>query len=117
MYLMVILQEMLKIPFYIDNTEPSVEVDLSCFKCGGKGCNLCKGTGFIEVLGAGMVHPDVLRMGGYDPKVYTGFCFLVLVLIGLLCLNIIFLILGIYILMILECLNNLIERMRNNVIK
>ena len=62
-------------PSYFPFTEPSVEVDLSCFKCGGKGCNLCKGTGFIEVLGAGMVHPDVLRMGGYDPKVYTGFAF------------------------------------------
>ena len=62
-------------PSYFPFTEPSVEVDLSCFKCGGKGCNLCKQTGFIEVLGAGMVHPDVLRMGGYDPKVYTGFAF------------------------------------------
>lgn len=62
-------------PSYFPFTEPSVEVDLSCFKCGGKGCNLCKQTGFIEVLGAGMVHPDVLRMGGYDPDVYTGFAF------------------------------------------
>ena len=62
-------------PSYFPFTEPSVEVDLSCFKCGGKGCPLCKDTGWIEVLGAGMVHPDVLRMGGYDPEVYTGFAF------------------------------------------
>ena len=62
-------------PSYFPFTEPSVEVDLSCFKCGGKGCSLCKDTGFIEVLGAGMVHPDVLRMGGYDPDIYTGFAF------------------------------------------
>lgn len=62
-------------PSYFPFTEPSVEVDLSCFKCGGKGCSLCKETGWIEVLGAGMVHPDVLRMGGYDPEVYTGFAF------------------------------------------
>ena len=62
-------------PSYFPFTEPSVEVDLSCFKCGGKGCSLCKGTGFIEVLGAGMVHPDVLKMGGYDPEKYTGFAF------------------------------------------
>lgn len=62
-------------PSYFPFTEPSVEVDLSCFKCGGKGCSLCKGTGWIEVLGAGMVHPNVLRMGGYDPEVYTGFAF------------------------------------------
>ncbi len=62
-------------PSYFPFTEPSVEVDLSCFKCGGKGCSLCKGTGWIEVLGAGMVHPDVLKMGGYDPLVYTGFAF------------------------------------------
>ena len=62
-------------PSYFPFTEPSVEVDLSCFKCGGKGCSLCKDTGWIEVLGAGMVHPDVLRMGGYDPEKYTGFAF------------------------------------------
>lgn len=62
-------------PSYFPFTEPSVEVDLSCFKCGGKGCSLCKQTGWIEVLGAGMVHPDVLKMGGYDPNVYTGFAF------------------------------------------
>ena len=62
-------------PSYFPFTEPSVEVDLSCFKCGGKGCPLCKNTGWITVSGAGMVHPDVLRMGGYDPEVYTGFAF------------------------------------------
>lgn len=62
-------------PSYFPFTEPSVEVDVSCFKCEGKGCNLCKGTGWIEVLGAGMVHPDVLTMSGYDPTVYQGFAF------------------------------------------
>lgn len=56
-------------------TEPSVEVDVSCASCGGKGCSMCKGTGWIEILGAGMVHPNVLSMCGYDPKVYTGFAF------------------------------------------
>ena len=62
-------------PSYFPFTEPSVEVDVTCFKCGGKGCNLCKGTGWIEVLGAGMVHPNVLSMSGYDPKKYQGFAF------------------------------------------
>lgn len=62
-------------PSYFPFTEPSVEVDVTCFKCGGKGCNLCKQTGWIEVLGAGMVHPDVLTMSGYDPKIYQGFAF------------------------------------------
>ena len=62
-------------PSYFPFTEPSVEVDVSCFKCGGKGCNLCKQTGWIEVLGAGMVHPHVLEMCGYDPKKYQGFAF------------------------------------------
>lgn len=56
-------------------TEPSVEVDVSCFNCDGKGCNICKGTGWIEILGAGMVHPNVLKMSGFDPEVYTGFAF------------------------------------------
>ncbi len=56
-------------------TEPSAEVDVSCFVCGGKGCRLCKGEGWIEILGAGMVHPDVLRAGGIDPDVYSGFAF------------------------------------------
>lgn len=62
-------------PSYFPFTEPSVEVDVTCFKCGGEGCSLCKKTGWIEVLGAGMVHPNVLRMGGYDPEVYSGFAF------------------------------------------
>ena len=62
-------------PSFFPFTEPSVEVDVSCFKCGGKGCPLCKQTGWIEVLGAGMVHPNVLRMCGYDPEKYQGFAF------------------------------------------
>lgn len=62
-------------PSYFPFTEPSVEVDVSCFKCGGKGCNVCKQTGWIEILGAGMVHPDVLKMSGIDPNEYTGFAF------------------------------------------
>ena len=62
-------------PSYFPFTEPSFEVDVSCFNCGGKGCNLCKQTGWIELLGAGMVHPNVLREGGYDPEVYSGFAF------------------------------------------
>lgn len=56
-------------------TEPSVEVDFSCFMCGGKGCRLCKGEGWIEMLGAGMVHPNVLEGCGIDPEVYSGFAF------------------------------------------
>lgn len=56
-------------------TEPSVEIDISCSSCGGKGCPMCKGTGFIEILGGGMVHPNVLKMNGYDPNVYSGFAF------------------------------------------
>ena len=62
-------------PSYFPFTEPSVEVDVSCFECGGKGCSLCKGTGWIEVLGAGMVHRKVLENGGIDPDVYSGFAF------------------------------------------
>lgn len=62
-------------PSYFPFTEPSVEVDVSCFKCGGEGCNVCKHTGWIEILGAGMVHPNVLRMSGIDPEVYSGFAF------------------------------------------
>lgn len=62
-------------PSYFPFTEPSYEVDVTCFKCGGKGCPLCKKTGWIEVLGAGMVHPNVLKMNGYDPDVYSGFAF------------------------------------------
>ena len=56
-------------------TEPSAEVDVSCFKCGGKGCRFCKGSGWIEILGCGMVHPNVLSMCGIDPVEYTGFAF------------------------------------------
>ena len=57
-------------PSYFPFTEPSVEVDVSCFKCHGVGCPLCKGNGWIEVLGAGMVHPNVLKMAGYNPEKY-----------------------------------------------
>lgn len=62
-------------PSYFPFTEPSVEVDVSCFKCGGKGCNVCKQTGWIEILGAGMVHPSVLEMSGIDTEHYSGFAF------------------------------------------
>ena len=62
-------------PSYFPFTEPSYEVDVTCFKCGGKGCNLCKETGWIEILGAGMVHPNVLKMNGYDPEKFGGFAF------------------------------------------
>ena len=62
-------------PSYFPFTEPSYEVDVTCFKCGGKGCNLCKQIGWIELLGSGIVHPNVLKMNGYDPDVYSGFAF------------------------------------------
>lgn len=62
-------------PSYFPFTEPSVEVDVSCFKCDGKGCPICKNSGWIEILGAGMVHPNVLRMAGYDPDRFRGFAF------------------------------------------
>ena len=62
-------------PHHFPFTEPSAEVDVSCFACGGKGCRLCKGEGWIEILGAGMVHPNVLRMCGIDPDEYSGFAF------------------------------------------
>ena len=62
-------------PSYFPFTEPSVEVDVSCFECGGKGCGLCKHTGWIEVLGGGVVHHNVLRNCGIDPEVYSGFAF------------------------------------------
>lgn len=62
-------------PHYFPFTEPSAEADVSCVMCGGKGCNVCKGTGWIEVLGCGMVHPRVLEMAGIDPNVYSGFAF------------------------------------------
>lgn len=62
-------------PSFFPFTEPSVEMDISCKICGGKGCSVCKGTGWIEILGAGMVHPNVLEMAGFDSKKYTGFAF------------------------------------------
>lgn len=62
-------------PSYFPFTEPSAEVDLSCAMCGGKGCNICKGTGWIEVLGSGMVNPRVLELNGIDPNEYSGFAF------------------------------------------
>lgn len=62
-------------PSYFQFTEPSVEVDVSCHVCGGKGCPVCKGTGWIEILGAGMVHPNVLSMAGYDADKLSGFAF------------------------------------------
>ena len=62
-------------PSYYQFTEPSVEVDITCFNCKGKGCSICKNTGFITVAGAGVVHPNVLRMSGYDPSIWSGFAF------------------------------------------
>lgn len=62
-------------PHHFPFTEPSAEVDVSCFVCGGKGCRVCKQEGWIEILGAGMVHPNVLRAGGIDPDEYQGFAF------------------------------------------
>ena len=62
-------------PHHFPFTEPSAEVDVTCFKCGGKGCRFCKGSGWIEILGCGMVHPRVLEMSGIDPNEYTGFAF------------------------------------------
>jgi phenylalanyl-tRNA synthetase alpha chain len=62
-------------PSYFPFTEPSVEMDISCKICNGQGCNVCKGTGWIEILGGGMVHPKVLEMSGYDPDIYSGFAF------------------------------------------
>ncbi|MCI7146045.1 MAG: phenylalanine--tRNA ligase subunit alpha [Clostridiales bacterium] len=62
-------------PHHFPFTEPSAEVDVSCFKCGGKGCKVCKGSGWIEILGCGMVHPNVLKVGGLDTEKYTGFAF------------------------------------------
>ena len=62
-------------PSFFPFTEPSAEVDISCVMCHGKGCRVCKGTGWLEILGAGMVHPHVLEMSGYDPKQVSGFAF------------------------------------------
>ena len=60
-------------PHHFPFTEPSAEMDVSCFKCGGKGCKVCKGSGWIEILGCGMVHPNVLKVGNIDTEKYTGF--------------------------------------------
>ncbi len=62
-------------PHHFPFTEPSCEIDVTCFRCGGKGCPFCKGEGFVEILGGGMVHPQVLKNGGVDPEVYSGFAF------------------------------------------
>ncbi|WP_054955948.1 phenylalanine--tRNA ligase subunit alpha [Paenibacillus dakarensis] len=62
-------------PSFFPFTEPSAEVDVSCVRCGGSGCRVCKQTGWLEILGCGMVHPKVLEMGGYDPEKYSGFAF------------------------------------------
>ena len=62
-------------PHHFPFTEPSAEVDVSCFKCGGQGCKVCKGSGWIEILGCGMVHPNVLKVGGIDTERFTGFAF------------------------------------------
>ena len=62
-------------PHHFPFTEPSAEMDVSCFKCGGKGCRVCKGSGWIEILGCGMVLPNVLSVGGVDTEIYTGFAF------------------------------------------
>lgn len=62
-------------PHHFPFTEPSAEVDMTCFKCGGSGCRFCKGSGWIEILGCGMVHPRVLKMSGIDPEEYSGFAF------------------------------------------
>jgi phenylalanyl-tRNA synthetase alpha chain len=62
-------------PHHFPFTEPSAEMDVSCFKCHGKGCRFCKDSGWIEILGCGMVHPHVLEMSGIDPEEYVGFAF------------------------------------------
>ncbi|MBR2749423.1 MAG: phenylalanine--tRNA ligase subunit alpha [Firmicutes bacterium] len=62
-------------PHHFPFTEPSAEMDVSCFKCGGRGCRVCKGSGWIEILGCGLVHPSVLKVGGIDTEKYTGFAF------------------------------------------
>lgn len=73
-------------PSYFPFTEPSAEVDISCVICGGKGCRVCKNSGWLEILGSGMVHPNVLRMSGYDPDKINGYA-LEWVLNASLCLN------------------------------
>jgi len=68
-------QEIRLRPSYFPFTEPSAEVDISCVICGGKGCRVCKNSGWLEILGSGMVHPNVLRMSGYDPDKINGYAF------------------------------------------
>ncbi|HRS02296.1 MAG TPA: phenylalanine--tRNA ligase subunit alpha [Bacteroidota bacterium] len=62
-------------PSYFPFTEPSAEMDISCFLCGGKGCRVCKNSGWLEIVGCGMVHPNVLKSGGIDPEIYSGYAF------------------------------------------
>jgi phenylalanyl-tRNA synthetase alpha chain len=62
-------------PSFFPFTEPSAELDISCFLCGGEGCRICKNTGWLEIAGCGMVHPNVLKAGGIDPEIYTGYAF------------------------------------------
>ncbi len=62
-------------PSFFPFTEPSAEMDISCFLCGGKGCRVCKHSGWLEIVGCGMVHPNVLRNGGIDPEIYSGYAF------------------------------------------
>lgn len=62
-------------PSYFPFTEPSAEMDITCFLCGGKGCRVCKNSGWLEIVGCGMVHPNVLKSGGIDPEVYSGYAF------------------------------------------
>jgi phenylalanyl-tRNA synthetase alpha chain len=62
-------------PSFFPYTEPSAEVDISCHRCAGKGCGICKGTGWLEILGSGMVHPAVFEAVGYDPEQVSGFAF------------------------------------------
>ena len=68
-------QEIRLRPSFFPFTEPSAEVDVKCIMCGGKGCSACKQSGWMEILGSGAVHPNVLRMGGYDPEIYSGYAF------------------------------------------
>jgi phenylalanyl-tRNA synthetase alpha chain len=62
-------------PSFFPFTEPSAEMDITCFLCGGKGCRVCKHSGWLEIVGCGMVHPNVLRNGGIDPEIYSGYAF------------------------------------------
>jgi phenylalanyl-tRNA synthetase alpha chain len=62
-------------PSYFPFVEPGLEIDIQCVKCGGKGCGICKNSGWLEIMGAGMVHPNVLKAGGYDSREYQGFAF------------------------------------------